>query len=451
MVWPDAQVGRCKAKENDIDKQIVVATIQTIAQPKRLEQLKEQGFSLCIVDEAHKSCAKSYVRVLRELGFMSGDSSKLLVGVTATPDRTDKLGLNNVYEKEVAAVSLLRLIRAGYLCDLRGIRIETGVDLSSAKVKRGDFVESELSEVLNTPARNKLIVESYLQHAADRKAIVFCADVAHVEAVTEAFKAAGVSAACVYGAMKPDEREKALQGYASGEIRVLVNCMLVVEGYDDPPTSAVIMARPTKSRIVYSQAVGRGTRLYPGKKDCLVIDFFDQRHDICALPGIVGKSLDEVRDGESIREAVERQEEESQVHAARIRKKREEEFDLLGKSEFSWLQVKSEWYLTVKPSIYIRLSPNNSGLYEVELLEEKKRRKLHEKPLDLGYSMGLAEDYVRKEEPHFSSRSAKWRKDPMSDKQRGFLLALGMGEKDIVGFTKGQAADAITAHTIAAG
>ena len=283
ICWPEASVGIVMADSDEVHAQVVIASIQTACREKRLAALKACSFQLMVVDEAHHAVSDSYRSVIEELGFMGSDPSKLLVGVTATPGRGDKQTLGGVFQEVVFERSISAMIKGGYLSDIKGKRVLTKTSLSGVHTRAGDFIESELSEIINTPQRNNLVVEGYQEYATGRKAVAFCCDVAHSKDLKEAFQDAGIAAAAVYGDMEKDERRDILSRFSKGELQVVCNCQILTEGYDEPSISCILMARPTKSLGLYTQCIGRGTRLFPGKSDCLVIDYTDSSHDINSI------------------------------------------------------------------------------------------------------------------------------------------------------------------------
>jgi ATP-dependent helicase IRC3 len=157
MVWPGADVGVVMADRDEYDRQVVVASIQTACRPKRIKRLREQDFNLLIIDEAHHSTASTYMDVIEGLGFMADNPDKLLVGVTATAKRGDKIGLRHVFQEITFERSIAAMTKAGYLADLRGIRVSTGLDLNRIATRYGDFVESQLASVVNCANRNEII------------------------------------------------------------------------------------------------------------------------------------------------------------------------------------------------------------------------------------------------------------------------------------------------------
>ena len=174
LVDPDMNAGILRAEDSTgLYTDICVASVQTAAKNKRIEALRDRGIRLCVVDEAHHCTANSYVKILDGLGFLPGnDPGKLLTGVTATAYRGDNVALGEIFEKVTFERTILSMIKAGYLCDARGVSVKTGTDLSEVHTERGEFDLGELSDVIDIPARNKLIAETYLRECPDRKAVV---------------------------------------------------------------------------------------------------------------------------------------------------------------------------------------------------------------------------------------------------------------------------------------
>jgi superfamily II DNA or RNA helicase len=269
------------------DARIVLASVPTVGREasSRLLRLDPEQFYLIVVDEAHHAVAATYRRVFDHFGIFAADTKRLLVGFTATPRRGDKLTLAEVFEEIAYARSLPEMVRDGFLCPVRGWRVHTAIDIGGVRVQRGDFVESDLSRAVDVPERNRLVVDSYERLAPGRRAIVFCVNVAHVHALTAAFSEHGIAAAAVWGAMPPETRRETLRRFSDGEISVLTNCNVLTEGFDEPRVDCVLMARPTRSQLLYAQMVGRGTRLHERKSDLVVVDIVDNsaRHKLAGL------------------------------------------------------------------------------------------------------------------------------------------------------------------------
>lgn len=267
---------------------LVVAMIPTLA--NRLRYIAPDRFGLVVVDECHHSPAAVWMRVISH--FRPG----FLLGVTATPSRLDGKGLSEIYGKDpLYSLSLYQAIQDGYLCPIvvKTVKTTTSLDDVDAS-KEGDLNSFQLSENLNTPSRNNLIVETYQAEGENRLAVCFCCDVAHARGVAKAFLDQGIPAGCVTGGTSRSdklERIQVLDQLKRGEIRVVCNVEVLTEGFDLPVLSCVLWARPTKSRALIIQGIGRALRTAPGKIDCLVIDFVDltKKHKLVSPLDLVGK------------------------------------------------------------------------------------------------------------------------------------------------------------------
>lgn len=248
------------------DPHAVVATVQTL-RGKRLESWPRDYFRLIVVDEAHHSTAQSYRNILDYFGRAK------VVGVTATPDRADEDEIADVYESTAYEMSIFEAMTAPapgpYLAPLKFVRCDTPIDLRGLKSSSEDYNEADIAERI-TPLI-EVLANAIKARVGGRQTLVFTPDCASASAMATALQSIDCKADYVWGD-SPDRVEK-IERYKSGHTRILVNCMIFTEGFDAPYTSAVVLCRPTKSRSLYSQMVGRGTRLAPGKDDCIVVDF----------------------------------------------------------------------------------------------------------------------------------------------------------------------------------
>jgi superfamily II DNA or RNA helicase len=281
---PGISVGVEQAQRRAGEAQVVVASVATL-RGARLQALDPEQFYLVVVDEAHHAVAATYRRILEHLGAFAPETRKLVVGFTATPRRGDGGSLGEVFEEVTFARGLEPMIASGFLSPVVGWRVHTGLSLDGVKVQRGDFVEAQLARAVNLPARNRLVARAYAEHAPGRRAVVFAADVAHAQDLAVAFREQGVRSEAVWGAMGREARLAALRRFRAGETPVLTNCNLLTEGFDEPEVACVILARPTQSLLLYTQMVGRGTRLAPGKADLVVVDVADnsRKHSLATL------------------------------------------------------------------------------------------------------------------------------------------------------------------------
>jgi superfamily II DNA or RNA helicase len=251
----------------DYDPQVVVGMVQTLCRPKRLQSWSPDYFRLIVVDEAHHATAESYQRVLRHFR-----EAKVL-GVTATPDRADGDEIAEVFDSIAYEMTIWDAMTAPppgpYLCRLKVVRCETPIDLRGIRTTAGDFNAKDLEERI-TPTID-MLANAIREKAGERQTLVFTPDCGSASAMATALQSLGLRADFVWGD-SPDRAQK-VAAYKAGEVQFLANCNLFTEGFDAPDTAAIALCRPTKSRSLYSQMVGRGTRLAAGKTDCVLIDF----------------------------------------------------------------------------------------------------------------------------------------------------------------------------------
>lgn len=300
---PDLPVGIEQAgRRAPPESRVVIASVPTLGRSgsTRLRELDPSDFYLIVVDEAHHAVAPSYRAILDHFGVFAPETPRMLVGFTATPRRGDRQGMGEIFEEIGYARTLEEMIKARFLAPVSGWRVASGVDLDSVRVRAGDFVESQLAEAVDVAERNALLLRAYQDLAPGRRCLVFCVNVAHAKEVASLFQKAGLRAAAVWGAMPRDARRETLSRLSSGAIEVVTNCAVLTEGFDEPRLDCIIMARPTQSRLLYAQMVGRGTRLHPEKSDLLVIDVADntRKHTLVGL-----HSLFDLHDGLELRGA----------------------------------------------------------------------------------------------------------------------------------------------------
>lgn len=280
-VEPALHAGKVKGALNEIDCQCVFASVQSLHK-KRLPTVGH--FDFCFVDEAHRSVAPSYRALLKRL--VEVNPAIRMIAWTATPFRSaaggKTSGIGDEWPDLVYEYSLSDAITEGALCAMRGIRVETLLDLSG--VDPDD--EDKIAAIVNTTERNAIVVESYLAHAAGKPGICFGAGVQHARDLAAAFASAGVRAVAIWDANPvkagkdkahpaPDSNEGRIAAYRAGQIDVICNVDILSEGFDAPATAVVLLAAPTQSRGRYAQRVGRATRLHPSKTEGLVLDFVD--------------------------------------------------------------------------------------------------------------------------------------------------------------------------------
>lgn len=289
------------AKRAEGDAKVIVCSIRSLHEERLAKVLRGRDVGLVIYDECHHAAADDNKRVLEQLGVFDDRWNGTLLGFTATTSRGDGKGLDDVFERIVYFRSLPQMIEDGYLCRLRGFRITTNADLTRLTSGGLDFREDELAEAVDIEERNALVARSIQELARDRRTIAFCVTVNHARNLSRSLNVLGVPAGIVHGAMPSDQRARALADFRAGKTQVLTNVGVLTEGFDDPGVSCVAMARPTRSEGLYAQCVGRGTRLFPDKKDCLVLDFVDLASlSLCTLPSLFGTPRDlDLRGGDA--------------------------------------------------------------------------------------------------------------------------------------------------------
>lgn len=271
---------------------IMIASVQTLARKSRRERIHPKAFGLIIVDEAHHVLASTYKKILDYF-----ENTKIL-GVTATPYRMDKQSLNNIFESVAYAYDIRDAINDGYLVPIRqhSIKLED-LDLTNIKIINGDFSTSEIEEVMTEERILHATVIPTIELAGNRPTMVFSAGVLHAYKLTEIFnRYRPDSAIAVDGKSASEVRRQAIGDFMAGKKQFLVNCALFTEGFDAPLASCIAQMRPTQSRVLYSQVIGRGTRPSPetGKRDLLVLDFVGNSyiHSLVTVVDILDNNQD---------------------------------------------------------------------------------------------------------------------------------------------------------------
>ena len=250
---------------------IVLASVQTLV--RRKEKFDPKAYALIICDECHRALAPSWGEVI-DYFHSQADRNTLLLGMTATPQRTDGKSALEVFGRTAFEISRPDLEDLGYLVPMRYFTIRGKLDLNRVKLSAGDFQVGALSRVMNSPATRALTLKAWMEQGRGKKTIAFCAGVDHASDLAADFSLLGVRAEKIDG--KSKNRSEILKRFANGEIQVLTNYGVLTEGFDDPRVACILMARPTTSPLVYTQCIGRGLRTAPGKNACIVIDIVDR-------------------------------------------------------------------------------------------------------------------------------------------------------------------------------
>lgn len=261
---------------------VVVGSVQTMQREKRLSKFPDDHFDTIVIDEAHHAISDGYQRVLEH--FKDAN----VLGVTATPDRGDMRNLGSYFDSLAYEYPLVDAIKSGYLSKITAITIPLELDLSTVSQQAGDFKASEIGTALDPYLEQ--IADEMVKQCKNRKTVVFLPLVKTSQKFRDILNEKGFRAAEVNGESK--DRAEILEDFDKDKYNVLCNSMLLTEGWDCPTVDCVVVLRPTKVRALYSQMVGRGTRLAPGKENLLLLDFLwhTERHELCRPAHLIASS-----------------------------------------------------------------------------------------------------------------------------------------------------------------
>lgn len=277
----DCPVGIEMANHKSNNEPVVIASVMSLTH--RLDKFKPEDFDMIIIDEAHHAAAKSYKKIINYF------KPRLLLGFTATPNRGDKVRLDDVFQKIIFQRDLKWAIKNKYLTDIYCMRVNIGYDISKIARRMGDFAPGELEEIMNTDILNKAIAEAYEKYAVGQT-LIFATSVQHAQDIAKEIPGAVAVTA------ETKNREELIKKFTNREIPVLVNCMIFTEGTDMPLVETVMIARPTENNSLYTQMVGRGLRLYPGKEKLILIDLVGTtgKANLCTAPTLIGLDMQNV-------------------------------------------------------------------------------------------------------------------------------------------------------------
>lgn len=277
---------------------ITVASVRSLVSGDRLSKYDPSRFKLVLVDEAHHIVAPGYMQVLEHFGLnMPRETGPALVGVSATFSRFDGLRLGAAIDHIVYHKDYVDMIGEKWLADVTFTTVESKANLTKVKLSNnGDFATAQLSKAVNTPQNNEITFQAWQAEAGNRKStLIFCVDLDHVSNLTSVFRQHGIDARYITGSTKRRVRGERLEAFKNREYPVLLNCGVFTEGTDIPNIDCVLLARPTKSRNLLVQMIGRGMRLYPGKENCHVIDMVSSLETgIVSIPTLFGLDPSEI-------------------------------------------------------------------------------------------------------------------------------------------------------------
>lgn len=433
QIAPHLNVGVVQANQDEHeDRHVIVASVQTVRKLHRLDNITETGkIGLVIVDECHHAAAESYVTVLNALGCFNPDADTVAIGFTATLSRNDMKALGDVWESVEFRRDILDMIPE-YLTDVSGKMVTVdGFSLAQVAMRGGDYAVGSLSEALLSADAPDFIADAYMEHAADKKGVVFTPSVATAEAFSDALSRRGIESRMVWGGMRKEDRRQVLSDAHAGRVQVLVNCMVLTEGFDWPAAEVAVIARPTTSSALYVQMVGRVLRRFPGKERALVLDIVGatQEHRLATLADLTSNRIQIIQEGESLTEAVRRERKEGnpnlQNYAVTY-----QDVDLFQRSDAMWLQTyEGIWFVSTRENVYFIWPGTEPDRYHVGVkpLRGKGGGWSH-RDVDLETAMEWAAQEATAEDPMTANRRASWRqgRKPPTDGQRRFAAALNL-------------------------
>ena len=465
---PAHPVGIVNAQLNQINSQIVVASLQTLARERRIAQLEASiqthgAFSTIVIDECHLQL-DAIKRAVERLST----PETVLIGLSATPFRGDNRGLNEVFETVFSEMDIVKGIRAGYLVEPDALRFQLkGADFSKVHVRKGDLEAKELEEVMKSAGFAEQITKHWQEHASDRRTVVFLPKVQMAYELAEFMRAGGIRAEALGGGTGKGDRRDIFKRYESGETQVLCNVLVLSTGWDSPITDCLVMARPTQSKALYLQAMGRGLRTLPrvidgletaeerlaaiaasAKPSCLVMDMIGVtgRHKLMTVADLVGtekpkerrKLTELVDDAETEQREKAEQEEreriEAELVAQRVKLINDTPFQGKPKRElFTWQTD----FFTGRETLYVK-----DVTIQVRQMADKQSWIASDDKQQFRFVNGSAEGCKKAAEEHakkvlFSDQNAPWAKKPATEKQLGMLRRFKIPFKD--GISSGEA------------
>jgi superfamily II DNA or RNA helicase len=424
---------------SDKSNNYTVASIQYLN--LRTEEIDGGNYDFVVIDEAHHAAANSYKSVIKRL--IGTNKNIKILGVTATPFRSDKQNLKDLFGNLIYKIGYKELIAKGYLAPVKTYLVPLKVDLDELKTcvtadGERDFTNKSISAAFNTPEINKAIVEKWFELAGDKKTIFYLASLEHCDYLGYEFKKAGVSTAIIKGSMNLDDRHRILSSFRAGKIQVILNMNVLTEGFDDPAVECVSIVRPTKSLGLYTQIAGRGLRPYFSKSHCLLLDFtgISARHNIMTAADLFGFDVGrkEMEKGVSIG-AVRNEKGELKMKVL-IGDKNPEEFVYDGKAVIeNAVKIKDDYVLSLglSSSIILMRPSKNQDKYDIIKIEmfkdpatkRNKFKKIEYLKKDINEEFAydlLSAVFERNRDEFMGNYVLEAKKYPVTDRQKQLIL-----------------------------
>lgn len=495
MFNPDASIGIEKGQSRiNGNEDIVLASVQTVGRAGTNRLPPRSWVRNFWIDEAHHAPAAGYLEVADRLGFRACEGQTprrdaLLVGTTATPDRLDRLGYDTLFDDVTFRYDLADAIGDGWLADVRAWRIETDLDLEEVQTRQGDFAQNQLGDAALASNMTRRAAATWIEHGVQGPALFFCVNKAHAAQMLAALEDANAKAACVTDETPAEERRAIVARYKAGDLDAMVNVGVFTEGFDAPETRAIYILRPTKSRALYLQMLGRGTRKTQTKQSVEVFDFTPGDALAAGPAAIFGLPDAWQLEGESLVEQKKKLDEiqkklpldlsratslrSLQARAARVELfKRSVLEDALPSGKLAWLKAPGadRWYIGWRnpsrqalgglPTLVLaklqaanlsvdlqgarerlELSQNELGAWEVQYASSVQSFRFCSRPTQRE-AIEAAEKHIAQARPHVLGLLVKgraWRRQPASEKQTAALRRRGIPEEIAKSATKAEA------------
>jgi ATP-dependent helicase IRC3 len=459
---PNLRITLEKAEyQGDVDADIVVASVDTLARSEqRLAHFTQLPLRVIFLDECHAAVSPKYLKVLRELRVLKGenncDPERLLIGLTATPKRFDGIGLERIFDKIVFRRGIREMVEAKWIAEPIAYRVNAGVDLDSVRMTQKDFATGELSHIMNTPRINALLVQKYLEYGAGLPAIAFSVDIKHSEDIAKTFQHHGLNFEAISSDTPKARRKELVEAHRNMEVTGLVSCQALLTGFDSPPATVALWARPTCSGLLYQQGLGRVLRPYPApeatathtgyvKQHAIIIDFTgaSEKHRLYTASTLFGLHPQFDFEGRSISKTLKYLEDlqrasptldisvyaglkDVEAAATQVDLWKPAPIPRLAKScsQFIWTADGEDRYRLSAPGMSVHIDCNHLGQYEVYRRVDKgdpDGRLIFSEPED---AFSYADSMVPDEVVPLIRASARWRRQEPSGPQCVYLWQL---------------------------
>jgi len=429
-----------------------------------------------LVHNCHHSIANSYQNIYEYFGVdrKSLNPRIIHIGFTATPNRTDNVGLDAIYDEITYSIGINELIERGYLCHIVAYRVNTKTSLDGLKSYQGDFAQGELAKTVNNESRNQIILDSMNKYIPNKQTIVFCAGVEQAQALTDLLNKNNIKTAIVTGEVTGEDRTDILGKFKAKEIQVITNYAVLTEGFDEPSVEAIVQARPTKSQLVFQQAIGRGLRTHPDKEFVTILDVVDSttKHSLVTTPSLFGLPCKFDAKGEDILKTAKTYNDKIQkaginipstiesmgelntyLEAVNILKRTQISDEIAGVTSFSWVKVREDTYmLNYDKGSHLSVQADALGYFEVKnhwldnyMPQSENIFKEH----SLDFAIRKADIWVKRTNPdavRLVDTNMKWRKVPATNKQMDLIRKLRIQIPSNHEVTKGEAQILISQH-----